>query len=43
MLDNGRLLADGTPQTVMREPAVVSAYWGSRPMLEIRGLDANLQ
>ncbi len=28
VLDRGRLLADGDPQTVMREPAVVTAYLG---------------
>jgi branched-chain amino acid transport system permease protein len=28
VLDRGRLLADGEPQTVMREPAVVTAYLG---------------
>jgi branched-chain amino acid transport system permease protein len=28
VLDRGRLLADGTPHTVMREPAVVTAYLG---------------
>ncbi|HEX2420278.1 MAG TPA: branched-chain amino acid ABC transporter ATP-binding protein/permease, partial [Acidimicrobiia bacterium] len=29
VLDQGRLLAEGDPTTVMREPAVVSAYLGS--------------
>jgi branched-chain amino acid transport system permease protein len=28
VLDRGRLLAEGDPQTVMREPAVVTAYLG---------------
>jgi branched-chain amino acid transport system permease protein len=28
VLDRGRLLAEGEPQTVMREPAVVTAYLG---------------
>jgi branched-chain amino acid transport system permease protein len=30
VLDRGRLLADGEPQTVMREPEVVAAYLGKQ-------------
>jgi branched-chain amino acid transport system permease protein len=39
VLDQGLTLAEGEPAAVMRDPAVVGAYLGSGPMLEVRSLD----
>lgn len=34
VLDRGRILASGTPAAVFRDPAVMAAYMGSRPLAE---------
>jgi branched-chain amino acid transport system permease protein len=37
VLDRGRVLAEGTPETVFTNPAVVSAYMGVKPLNEPAG------
>lgn len=37
VLDRGRVLAEGAPDTVFRDPAVVGAYMGVRPLAEAVG------